>query len=45
MAKDISKSGQQNIEHLVETNAVLEAGHGAKHTYPGFKFSRYFFYL
>ena len=40
-----TNSGQEVSEHLVEANEVLEAGHGAKHTYPSFKFSRYFCYL
>lgn len=39
------KSGYEVSEHLVEVNEVLEAGQGAKHTYPGFKLSRYFSYL
>ena len=38
-------SGQEVSEHIVETNEVLEAGQGAKHTYPSFKLSRYFCYL
>ena len=40
-----SKSGFELSEHLVEVNEVLEAGQGAKHSYPGFKLSRYFCYL
>ena len=40
-----SKSGFEVSEHLVEVNEVLEAGQGAKHSYPGFKLSRYFCYL
>ena len=40
-----NKSGYEVSEHLVEVNEVLEAGQGAKHTYPGFKLSRYFSYL
>lgn len=40
-----AKSGYEVSEHLVEVNEVLEAGQGAKHTYPGFKLSRYFCYL
>jgi len=35
-------SGQEVSEHLVEANEVLEAGQGAKQTYPSFKCSRYF---
>lgn len=40
-----AKSGYEVSEHLVEVNEVLEAGQGAKHTYSGFKLSRYFCYL
>ena len=40
-----ANSGQVVSEHIVETDEVLEAGQGAKHTYPGFKLSRYFCYL
>jgi len=40
-----ANSGQEVSEHIVETNEVLEAGQGAKHTYPSFKLSRYFCYL
>jgi DNA-damage-inducible protein D len=40
-----ANSGQKVSEHIVETNEVLEAGQGAKHTYPSFKLSRYFCYL
>ena len=40
-----SKSGYEVSEHHVEVNEVLEAGQGAKHSYPGFKLSRYFCYL
>lgn len=40
-----SKSGYEVSEHLVEVNEVLEAGQGAKHSYPSFKLSRYFCYL
>lgn len=40
-----ANSGQEVSEHIVETNDVLEAGQGAKHTYPSFKLSRYFCYL
>jgi DNA-damage-inducible protein D len=40
-----ANSGQVVSEHLVETNEVLEAGQGAKHTYPSFRLSRYFCYL
>ncbi len=40
-----ANSGQEVSEHLVKANEVLEAGQGAKHTYPSFKFSRYFCYL
>ena len=39
------KSGYEVSEHLVEVNEVLEAGQGAKHSYPSFKLSRYFSYL
>jgi DNA-damage-inducible protein D len=45
-AKQACINSEQEIsEHLVEANEVLEAGQGAKHTYPSFKFSRYFCYL
>lgn len=40
-----ANSGQEVSEHIVETNEVLEAGQGARHTYPSFKLSRYFCYL
>lgn len=40
-----NKSGYEVSEHLVEVNEVLEAGQGAKHSYPSFKLSRYFCYL
>jgi DNA-damage-inducible protein D len=40
-----AKSEQEVTEHLVEADEVLEAGQGAKQTYPSFKFSRYFCYL
>ena len=33
-------SGQEVSEHLVEANEVLEAGQGAKQTYPSFKTQR-----
>lgn len=38
-------SGQNPVEHLVETNEVLVAGNGAKQTYPSYKLSRYACYL
>lgn len=45
-AKEACANSQQEVsEHLVEANEVLEAGHGAKQTYPSFKLSRYFCYL
>jgi len=45
-AKEACKnSGQEISEHIVEANEVLEAGQGAKHTYPSFKLSRYACYL
>jgi len=45
-AKEACANSQQEVsEHLVEANEVLEAGHGAKQTYPSFKLSRYACYL
>jgi DNA-damage-inducible protein D len=45
-AKEACINSRQEIsQHLVEANEVLEAGQGAKHSYPSFKLSRYFCYL
>jgi DNA-damage-inducible protein D len=40
-----ANSGQAISDHLVEANEVVLVGSGASHTYPSFKFSRYFCYL
>ena len=38
-------SGNDPLEHIVETNEVLIAGQGAQHSYPSYKLSRYACYL
>jgi DNA-damage-inducible protein D len=38
-------SGHNPLEHLVETNEVINAGKGAVQTYPSYKLSRYACYL
>jgi len=44
-AKACEQSEQELSEHLVEFNEVIDAGKGAKHSYPSYKLSRYFCYL
>lgn len=39
------QSEQELSEHLVEFNEVIDAGKGAKQSYPSYKLSRYFCYL
>ena len=44
-AKACEQSEQQLSDHLVEFNEVIDAGKGAKQSYPSYKLSRYFCYL
>lgn len=44
-AKACEQSEQELSDHLVEFNEVIDAGKGAKQSYPSYKLSRYFCYL
>jgi len=44
-AKACEQSDQVLSDHIVEFNEVIDAGKGAKQSYPSYKLSRYFCYL